>query len=130
MKCKIWRQRLVVGVLIVACGAACSANISVGGPNQPCSPIARFENRYGAIAVQQAGPGGKLAWGVYPKVPASQYVVDVLVNGQRVDHKDQNYEPHGSINPKQLSTGALVSIVGHAQGPNGVLNFGLLCRSA
>jgi hypothetical protein len=120
----------VVGTLIAACGAACSANISVGGPNQPCSPIARFESRYGTIAAQQAGPGGKLAWGVYPKIPATQYVVEVLVNGHQVDYKNQNYEPHGSINPINLSTGALVSIVGHAQGPNGVLTFGLLCRSA
>ena len=68
--------------------------------------------------------------GVYPKIPAAKYVVDVLVNGHRVDYKSQDYEPHGSINPSNLSTGALVSILGHARGPNGVLNFGLLCRSA
>ena len=69
MKSRVFLQRLVVGALIVACGAACSANISVGGPNQPCSPIARFESRYGTIAVQQAGPGGKLAWGCTPRFP-------------------------------------------------------------
>ena len=121
---------LILSLVVTACGVACSANFSVGGPNQPCFPIARFENHYGTIAVQQAGPGGKLAWGVYPKVVASEYVVDVLVNGRRVDHKNQNYEPHGSINASDLSTGALVTIAGHAKGPNGVLNFGLLCRSA
>ncbi len=127
------RQRalgMVAGPLLGLLCLACSATVFVGGPNQPCSPIARFANRFGVIAAQQPGPGGAVVWGVYPAVAATGFSVDVYVDGKRVDHKDQAYPPHGSVNPKDLRSGALVSIVGRAKAPGGELNYGLLCRSA
>src|SRR5216683_3774291 len=122
------RQRalgMVAGPLLGLLCLACSATVFVGGPNQPCSPIARFANRFGVIAAQQPGPGGAV-----PAVAATGFSVDVSVDGKRVDYKDQAYPPHGSVNPKDLRSGALVSIVGRAKAPGGELNYGLLCRSA
>lgn len=84
--------------------------------------------RHDLSAASRAGQG--IAWGVYPSLAATQYLVDVYVNGHRVDHKEQNYPPHGYINPVNLRSGAQVSVMGQAKAPGGVLNYGLLCRSA
>src|SRR6266567_4231938 len=107
-----WASKVVVAVIIVILGAACTQMVGGENPNQPCSPGARYSSQYGLIAIQQAGPGAPLQWGLYPHVPASRYVVDVFVGKNRVDHKDQNYPPHGSINAKDLYTGAQVAVTG------------------
>ncbi len=129
MRPKKWKTAFILGPLFFLAGA-CTQTLHVGSPSQPCSPAAQFENQFGRIAVQQAGPGASVAWGVYPHIPAANYVVDVLVGSKRVDHKVQSYPPHGSINPKDLYTGAQVEITGSASNSGGTLNFGILCRSA
>ena len=38
------------------------------------------------------------------------WVVDVYVNNRKVDHKEQEYQPHGSISPVDLPPHSFVSI--------------------
>ena len=47
------------------------------------------------------------------------WLVDVFVNNRRVDHKEQTYNPHGSINPKQLPPNSFVSIEAYHTDVNG-----------
>jgi hypothetical protein len=51
--------------------------------------------------------------GVYPNVPAG-YVVDIVVNNRRFDHKDQGCPPHGSVPASAISTGDIFRPEGQA----------------
>jgi hypothetical protein len=51
-----------------------------------------------------------LQWGIYMYNPAynsGHWIVDAYVGGQRVDHKDQWYAPHGSLPPSVARSGAI-----------------------
>jgi hypothetical protein len=66
-----------------------------------------FRGNAGYIAVQTS-PKGYVAWGIYMYKPANRWghwEVDVFVGNRRVDHKSQNYEPHGSVSPKDAKPG-------------------------
>jgi RHS repeat-associated protein len=77
----------------------------------------------GYIAVQtvpQGTPGyrvpdasGKVVWGIYMYYPIFNYghwTVSVQINGHQVDHKDQYYPPHGSIQPTDAPSGSVLTI--------------------
>ena len=67
-----------------------------------------YRGNAGAIHVQTSA-NRTVAWGIYmynSKLDAGPWTVDVYVGKTRVDHKSQNYAPHGSVNPKQAKKGA------------------------
>jgi hypothetical protein len=66
----------------------------------------------GAIHVQTSS-SGYVAWGIYmynPALDEGPWNVDVYVGSRRVDHKSQDYAPHGSVNPKDARKGAIFHI--------------------
>jgi hypothetical protein len=95
---------------------------------EPCSPGFHPANEYGSISAQQAGPGYGIQWGVYPNTPAETYSVDIFINGKRVDHKDQAYPPHGSVNAVDVPSGGLFQLTGTATLGSDIAYFYLTCR--
>ncbi len=71
-----------------------------------CSNIT-YKGNAGAIHVQTS-KNGYVTWGIYmynPKLDAGPWNVDVYVGSRRVDHKEQDYAPHGSVSPKDAKPG-------------------------
>jgi hypothetical protein len=82
-----------------------SAAVSASLPS--CHAIT-YRGNAGAIHVQTSA-NRTVAWGIYmynSKLDAGPWTVDVYVGKTRVDHKSQNYAPHGSVSPKQAKKGA------------------------
>ena len=82
---------------------------------QPCSPRAVRTSTHGTISVAQGGPQQKVFWTVRATVPTGVYVLDVYVNGKRVDHKNQPYPPHATVVVNQdagLPSGGVLLIEG------------------
>ena len=121
---------LVLGLTLVLTGA-CASTTTVGGPDHSCSPNFSPANELGSISAQQRGQGFGIQWGVYPRQPAVRFVVDVFMNNRRVDHKDQNYPPHGSVNAADVRTGYIFRLEGNAtNGAGDVAYFYLTCKAA
>jgi hypothetical protein len=108
-----------------ACGSGAAAAATPTGSGgcsgdsaqsiQPCSPKAERTSTHGTIAVAQAGPQQKVFWTVRATVPTGVYVLDVYVNGRRVDHKNQDYPPHATVVVNQdagLPSGGVLLIEG------------------
>jgi hypothetical protein len=73
----------------------------------PSCGAVEFPGNAGKISVQ-TGPGGTIAWGIYMYDPSKNdgpWTVDVFVGSRRVDHKNQNYAPHGSVSPGDATRG-------------------------
>lgn len=71
-----------------------------------------YRGNGGAIHVQTSA-NGTVVWGIYmydSGLNAGPWTVDVYVRNRRVDHKNQNYPPHGSVNPKDAKKGAELRI--------------------
>jgi len=103
----------------------------LGGPDHSCSPSFSPSNSLGSISAQQRGKGYGIQWGVYPKQPAVNYVVDVYINKRRVDHKNQGYPPHGSVNARDVVSGGIFQLddtATNAKGDKAI--FYLTCRAA
>jgi hypothetical protein len=82
---------------------------------QPCSPKAVRTSTHGTISVAQGGPQQKVFWTVRATVPTGVYLLDVYVNGKRVDHKNQAYPPHATVVVNQdagLPSGGVLLIEG------------------
>ena len=81
-----------------------------------------YKGSAGAIHVQTS-KSGYVAWGIYmynSKLDAGPWNVDVYVGKTRVDHKDQNYALHGSVNPKDAKKGKIFHITAtHHANANG-----------
>lgn len=118
---------LVVALAFVG-ASACA--VEYEAPIGNCSPSYTPSSKYGNFSAQQAGPGQAIQWGMYPNIPATQYVVDVYVGSNRFDHKDQNYPPHGSVPASVVSgkSGEVFMVTGQVyDADENVLNFTLRC---
>jgi hypothetical protein len=67
---------------------------------------------------------------VYPTTPAARYIVNVYVGSKRVDSKNQDYPPHGSVNARDVRSGAMFRLEGEMQNPNQIQKFFLQCELA
>ncbi|MGQ0773264.1 MAG: hypothetical protein ACT4NY_02420 [Pseudonocardiales bacterium] len=67
---------------------------------------------------------------MYPKLPAARYVVSVYAGARKVDGKDQDYAPHGSLQPSRYSAGDIFKIQGKTYDSDGgvVQSFFIRCR--
>jgi len=66
----------------------------------------------GKISVQTSS-NGYVTWGIYMNDTWNRWgswTVDVFVGKRRVDHKSQDYEPHGTVNPKDAKSGSTFHI--------------------
>lgn len=55
----------------------------------------------------QTSPSGFVQWNVVDYTDnGGKWVADVYVDQRRVDHKDQDYNPHGSVNPVDAKSGS------------------------
>jgi hypothetical protein len=104
------------GALIEAYGGMSSVGAKVAAvpaaARIPSCHAITYRGNAGAIHVQTS-KAGYVAWGIYmynPKLDAGPWVVNVYVGKRRVDHKSQNYAPHGSVNPKDAKKGAIFHI--------------------
>lgn len=73
----------------------------------PSCGAVEFPGDAGKISVQTS-PSGTIAWGIYLYDASKNdgpWSVDVYVGFRRVDHKDQNYAPHGSVSPGDAPSG-------------------------
>lgn len=90
----------------------------------------KVTGRAGRISVQTT-KSGYVSWGIYaPKYKAAVWVVSVLVNGKKVDGKNQPYEPHGSLPPSKAPAGSTFSLRATATNPRGdvAVNVPNRCR--
>lgn len=121
-----WLATLALIALIAATGCA----VEVSPPKGPCSPSYEAPSAYGSFSAQQRGPGTSIQWGIYPNYPVSRYVIDVYIGSWRLDHKDQNYPPHGSVPAREVSgrSGQDFTVSGQITTPDGdELIFQLKC---
>lgn len=76
-----------------------------------CTDIS-FKGDAGQINIRSS-PTRAIAWNVATydsRRNDGPWIADVYVNNRRVDHKEQAYQPHGSINPVDLPPSSFVSI--------------------
>src|SRR3954454_142285 len=125
--CRRWFAALALAV-VAATAAGCAVEASP--PKGDCSPIYEAPSKLGSFSAQQSGPGASIQWGIYPNYPASRFVVDVFAGSKKVDHKDQAYPPHGSVNARDVAgrSGQDFTVSGQITDvKNNQLNFQLKC---
>lgn len=94
---------VIIAVLVATTGTA-----SAAGGWLRCSTGMVWRGNTGQINAQYV-PGGFLPWNVVDWVDnGGVRNVDVYVGSVRVDHKDQGYNPHATISPKDLRSGQVV----------------------
>jgi hypothetical protein len=135
---------LALLAMVVPTAKACAADTPPGSGSatiHSCSPNYTDENKLGRLSVQQRGQGTRIAWGVYPKLPAERYKVSIWIDGKVVDGKNQSYPPHGSVPPQNWNkkktkmvptyhTGEIFKIAGKSYDTKGnvVQAFYIKCR--
>lgn len=104
------------GTLAEAYGGMSAAGTKVApspaAAKVPSCHAITYKGNAGAIHVQTS-KNGTVAWGIYmynPKLDAGPWNVNVYVGSRRVDHKSQNYAPHGSVSPKDAKKGKIFHI--------------------
>jgi hypothetical protein len=123
---------LLCALLVVACEPIGDSATT----EHSCSPSYVAENEFGRISAQQPGPGAAIAWGVYPKKDYARYVVQLYIDSRKLPSgKNQNYAPHGTVNPKDIKKrakpGSVFRIAGETYDADGVrYSFFLRCRLA
>ena len=129
-------MRLPAVTLAIATIPACAG---AGDPTETvhsCSPSYVDENDFGRISAQQSGPGGSIAWGVYPEKQYVRYVARISIDGRkRGGGMDQEYEPHGTVPAETVrargKTGSVFRIDGETYDAHGrKYKFILRCRLA
>ena len=100
----LWRpaHALALVAMVGPTIKACAADSPPGSGSQTihsCSPNYTDENKLGRLSIQQKGPGTSIQWGVYPSLPAERYRLTIWIGGKVFDGKNQNYPPHGSVQP-------------------------------
>lgn len=104
------------GTLVEAYGGMSAAGTKIAASPAaakiPSCHAITYKGNAGAIHVQNS-KNGTVAWGIYmynAKLDAGPWNVDVYVGSRRVDHKSQNYAPHGSVDPKDAKKGKIFHI--------------------
>ena len=100
---------LATSLLALAPGALASP--AAADPVPRCTDIS-FKGNTGQINLRTS-PNRTVAWNIAMDDDSRNdgpWTVDVYVNNRRVDHKEQSYQPHGSISPKQLPPSSFINI--------------------
>jgi hypothetical protein len=110
-------QSVVAGQALQEGGLNGGMVVSIGGTaaipaTVPSCRAITYRGNGGAIYVQTS-PSGTVVWGIYMynrELDTGPWTVDAYVGKRRVDHKSQNYAPHGSVNPVDAKKGAVFRI--------------------
>lgn len=97
-----------------------AAPTSASSSGLPSCDFLRYDGDAGYITVQ-TGPTGYLQWGIYmhnPAEDAGPWWVDVYISKDatstrrkdRVDHKEQEYAPHGRVHPRSAKSGKVFHV--------------------
>ncbi|WP_433802533.1 hypothetical protein [Actinomycetospora sp. CA-084318] len=100
-----------LAALLAPGSAAASTFDTARGVLPQCTDIS-FKGGTGQINIRTSATR-YVAWNIAMYSSAlndGPWVVDVWVNNRRVDHKEQGYQPHGSISPRDLPANSFVSI--------------------
>lgn len=131
------RTRALVLVIAVAAASGCEGLDDAGTTTHSCSPSYVDENKFGRISAQQAGPGARINWGVYPKKKDYvRYVARLYIDSRKLGGgKDQKYDPHGTVNADTVKAkskpGSVFRIEGETYDADGNgYSFFLRCRLA
>lgn len=121
---------LLGSTVLSACGA-----VEYSPALKPCSPNYTAPSKYGRFSAQQKGRGKAIQWGAYPNAAytGTNYRVKVYAGGVKVDSKNQDYAPHGSLSAaKALKySGKKFELAGTVhRGGKLILEFDLRCRIA
>ncbi|HSV66314.1 MAG TPA: hypothetical protein VLJ59_10475 [Mycobacteriales bacterium] len=65
--------------------------------------------------------------GVYPKQQAGRYMVRVYSGDRKVDGKDQDYPPHGSVPPTRYKSGQTFFVTGTIDTGSVIQKFYIKC---
>jgi hypothetical protein len=115
------RRRAVVLASAIAAGLLVSsgtayASTAPAGPFDPpvfwgkCTTDMHWPGTNGVINAQ-LGPTGFIQWNIVDYTDnGGRWWGDVFVGKRRVDHKDQNYNPHGSVSNVDARSGYLFHI--------------------
>jgi hypothetical protein len=119
-------------VMLAMTAVAITACAAPGGASHSCSPDYVRENKLGRMGVQQRGPGSSVAWGAYPKLPATRYYVSVYAGARKVDGKNQSYPPHGKVPGTKYRSGQTFKVEGKSVDAKGgvVQTFFIRCTLA
>ena len=99
-----------VGGMLVSSGTASADPLD--GPTfwSKCTTDMHWPGDKGVINAQLA-PSGSIQWNIVDYVDNhGKWLGDVWVGKRRVDHKDQDYNPHGSVSAKDARSGLLFRI--------------------
>lgn len=116
-----------VGKAVVPGGMASNVEAASQVPAAPqptCEDVA-FPGNTGTAFARQS-PQRTIAWGIYmhdPALDGGPWTVDVYVGNKRVDHKQQNYAPHGSVAPAQAVAGQTFRLEATHVDPKGTTHY-------
>jgi hypothetical protein len=105
MRRAIWRAGVVVvavamGLIAAAAGTASAAEV--------CHLNMVWAGRVGEVNASFV-PSGFIQWGARSYVDnGGLWLAYILVGRRTVDRKEQDYPPHGSVNPKDLRSGQVL----------------------
>ena len=128
--------QLLALALAITATPACEGVGNTTETRHSCSPGYVDENDFGRVSAEQAGPGALIQWGVYPKRSYQRYVVRLYIDSRKLGGgRDQNYEPHGTVNADTVTakgkTGSVLRIEGETYDAQGrKYKFFLRCRLA
>jgi len=105
--------RRATGLVAVAgiCVLAMIVLPATASAAQPCGLNMVWAGEAGEVNASRA-PSGFVRWGARSYTDnGGLWVAYVLVGRRTVDKKVQDYQPHGSVNPKDLRTGQLLKFL-------------------
>lgn len=112
---RIRRGARVVLLLLAVAGVLAGCGVPADVPS--CSPSRLSQGPHGFVDFQQQSSGSRVNWVVRADNQEfqtnGQWMIDVFSDGRRVDHKEQNYAPHGSVHPNDVRPGKLLEVEGH-----------------
>ena len=109
-----WRARRSAAhlVVVVAVGlGGLVVHTGVAGAVEPCRPNMVWAGDADEIHADLT-PNRFLRWGVRAYGDAGGlWLVFITVGRRQVDRKEQNYPPHGSVNPKDMRSGEVLKFL-------------------
>jgi len=103
----ILRAGAVVAAVVVSL-VATVATAGMASAAEVCRPNMVWAGRVGEVNANLA-PNGFIQWGARSYVDhGGLWLAFVTVGRRTVDRKEQDYPPHGSVNPKDLRSGQVL----------------------
>jgi hypothetical protein len=97
--------------MLISSGTASAAILDPQAVSSKCTTGMSWPGTNGVINAQ-IGPTGFIQWNIVDYTDnGGHWWGDIFVGKRRVDHKDQDYNPHGSVSNVDARSGYLFRIV-------------------